>query len=85
MDAIHWTRINALVTARTELWNYDHIEIVVEDRSKRFRARPEASIAGNAHIHVDLQRRIFPQLLSLATIQSLVSTGLLYWRFIAHV
>lgn len=84
MDAIDRTRIDALVTTGTEFGDDNHVEIVVEDRPEWLRAGPEAGITGDAHIHIDLQRRVLPQFFALARLKpTLPSAFSLLWFLFA--
>ena len=60
VDAIDRTRIDALVTPRTQFRNDDDVKVVVENGPKRLWARPETSVTSDTYFHVDLQRWVLP-------------------------
>ncbi len=60
VDAVDRAGVEALVAARAELRDDDHVHPVVEDGPELRRAVPDARVAVDADRHVDEQRRVLP-------------------------
>ena len=66
VDAVDRAGVDALLAARAQLRDDDHVHPVVEDRAELRRAVPDARVAVDADRHVDHQRRVLPLRVPLA-------------------